>query len=101
MFSMDRDTSESPSARRVAVPLKITFSIFSERSSRARCSPSTHRTASMMFDFPHPFGPTMAVTPGSKWMEVLSAKLLKPWSSMLLRYMRRAAGAARWESPGR
>ena len=78
VFSMDRDTSARPSARRVAVPLKMTFSIFSLRSSRARCSPSTHRTASMMLDFPQPLGPTMAVMPGSKWMAVLSAKLLKP-----------------------
>src|SRR5690606_23647327 len=48
----------------------------------------TQRTASMMLDFPQPLGPTMAVTPGSKWTAVLSAKLLKPWSSMRLRYMR-------------
>ena len=43
----------------------MTSSIFAPRSARARCSPSTHRTASDTFDLPHPFGPTMAVTPGS------------------------------------
>ena len=40
-----------------------------------------------MFDFPHPFGPTTAVTPGSKRRVVLSAKDLNPWSLSALRYM--------------
>jgi len=39
-------------------PLKITSCIESPRKADARDSPRTQRTASMMFDFPHPFGPT-------------------------------------------
>jgi hypothetical protein len=52
----------------------------SPRSSLARDSPKTQRTASMMFDFPQPLGPTTPINwPGnSKW--VGSTKDLKPES---------------------
>src|SRR5262249_48183595 len=50
----------------------------------ALCSPRIQRTASTMFDFPDPFGPTMAVMPDAKSSCVLSAKLLKPTSSRRL-----------------
>jgi hypothetical protein len=43
---------------RAVEPLKITSCIDSPRSSEARDSPSTQRTASMMLDLPQPFGPT-------------------------------------------
>ena len=46
-------------------PWKITSSIFAPRITRARCSPSTQRTASETLDLPQPLGPTMAVTPAS------------------------------------
>ena len=57
------------------------------RNAFADCSPSTQRMASEIFDFPHPFGPTMAATPGTKFRVVLSAKDLKPRAVRLLRYM--------------
>src|SRR5690606_11447038 len=63
LFSMVRDTSARLAGLRFTVPLKMMFSIFSERSIRVLCSPNTHRIASTTFDLPHPLGPTMAVTP--------------------------------------
>ncbi len=45
---------------RLPEPLKITSCIDSPRSSLAFDSPSTQRTASMMFDLPQPFGPDHA-----------------------------------------
>ncbi len=70
---------------RVVVPLKITSCMDSPRSSLARDSPSTQRTASMMLDLPQPLGPTTPTSwPGStNW--VGSAKDLKPASLMELR----------------
>src|SRR5438309_6095975 len=52
------------------------------------CSPRTHRIASTTLDLPHPFGPTTAVSPGAKLIEVGSKKDLKPTTSRLLRRMR-------------
>src|SRR6266481_4827127 len=57
------ETSAKPTGLRVSAPLKITSAISSPRSDLADCSPSAHRTASSTFDFPQPFGPTIAVTP--------------------------------------
>lgn len=64
------DTSASPSCLRPSVPLKITSAISPPRSALADCSPSTQRIASAMLDFPHPFGPTIAVMPGWKSRDV-------------------------------
>jgi hypothetical protein len=43
--------------------------------------------ASEIFDFPQPFGPTMAETPGRKFKEVLSAKDLKPKRVRFFKYI--------------
>jgi hypothetical protein len=83
-FEKCSDTSATFTARRADDPWKITSSIFAPRISRARCSPSTQRTASETLDLPQPFGPTIAVTPGSKTSWVASANDLKPWSSSLV-----------------
>ena len=83
------DTSQSCAGRRVSAPSKITSCILPPRSAFALCSPSTQRIESAMFDLPHPFGPTTAVTPGSKRRVVGSANDLKPCSLSALRYMRR------------
>src|SRR5436190_931834 len=56
----------------------MTSSIFLPRRSRAWPEPSTHLMESTMFVLPEPFGPTMAVTPPSKWISVCRAKVLKP-----------------------
>jgi hypothetical protein len=42
------------------------------------CSPRAHSTASVMFDFPEPLGPTITLTPGEKTSRVRSGKDLKP-----------------------
>src|SRR5437762_12316196 len=76
-----RETSAKPMGLRVSLPLKITSAISSPRKDFADCSPSTQRTASSTFDFPQPFGPTIAVTPSLKLRTVLSANYLKPNSS--------------------
>src|ERR1043165_8062809 len=81
------DTSPMPIGLRPSVPLKITSAISPPRSALADCSPSTQRMASETLDLPQPFGPTMAVTPGWKLSEVLSAKDLNPKTVRFLRYM--------------
>ena len=72
-------------AGRASVPLKRTSSIFAPRSAVGRCSPSTQRMASETLLLPQPLGPTMAISPGSKWSFVRSAKLLNPVISKDLR----------------
>ena len=57
LFSKCSDTSAMFTALRADEPWKITSSIFAPRMARARCSPSTQRTASETFDLPLPFGP--------------------------------------------
>src|SRR6266576_4027063 len=84
---MVRDTSAIPRGFRPSVTLKITSAISPPRRALADCSPSTQRIASDTFDLPHPLGPTMAVTPGWKLREVLSAKDLNPKTVKFLRYM--------------
>src|SRR5687768_14769038 len=61
-----------------AEPLKITSCMCSPRSCLADDSPSTQRTASITFDFPHPFGPTTPTSWPGTAMEVGSTKDLKP-----------------------
>jgi hypothetical protein len=84
-FSKWSDTSATFTGLRADDPWKMTSSIFAPRSVRARCSPSTQRTASETFDLPHPFGPTIAVTPGSKTNSVSSANDLNPCSSSFVK----------------
>ena len=82
------DTSHRLRGLRVSVPLNTTSASFVQRRAVGRCSPSTQRIASETLDFPHPFGPTMAIMPGSNVSLVLSAKLLKPSMSSCFRYTR-------------
>ncbi|MNY00034.1 hypothetical protein D3C86_1325130 [compost metagenome] len=84
LLSNVSDTSAKFAALRFFVPLKMIFSIFSERSIRVLCSPKTQRIASTTFDFPQPLGPTIAVTPSLKLMVILSPKLLNPFISSLV-----------------
>ena len=63
-------------------PLKITSAIDSPRRFFAESSPSTQRTASITFDFPHPFGPTTPTILVGNDIFVGSTKLLKPDSFM-------------------
>ena len=57
-------TSARPSAGRLAVPAKMTSSIFCERTADGAWAPSTQPMASTTLDLPLPFGPTTTVTPG-------------------------------------
>src|SRR5512133_906815 len=77
-LSKTSSTDERDAGLRVLVPLKITSCIDSPRSSLARDSPSTQRTASMMLDLPQPLGPTTPTSwPGSMKL-VGSANDLNP-----------------------
>ncbi len=58
-------TSARPRAGRLAVPAKITSSIFWLRTALGAWAPSTQAMASTTLDLPDPFGPTTTVTPGS------------------------------------
>src|SRR3954470_5761482 len=79
-LSIVSDTSARPRAWRLAVPAKMTSSIFDDRTALGAWAPSTHATASTMLDLPLPFGPTTTVTPGSNSSVVVSANDLKPLS---------------------
>ena len=71
-------TLERLEALRLVVPLKMTSCIDSPRSSLARLSPNTQRTASMMLDLPQPFGPTTPTNCPGSIKVVGSANDLKP-----------------------
>src|SRR5690606_22216282 len=79
-----KETSARLAGLRVFVPLKIIFSIFSERNVFVLCSPNTQRMASTTLDLPQPLGPTIAVTPSLQFMVILSLKLLNPLISSLV-----------------
>lgn len=64
----------------------MTSSIAWPRSCLALCSPSTHKTASEMFDLPDPLGPTTTVMPGSSESTARSANDLNPLRTSDLRY---------------
>src|SRR5258705_3948425 len=84
---MVSETSAMPSGLRPSVQLKITSAISPPRSALADCSPSTQRMASDTLDLPQPLGPTIAVMPGKKLSEVLSAKDLNPRTVRFFRYI--------------
>ena len=65
---------------RVVEPLKMTSAIDSPRNVFAEDSPMTHRTASMIFDLPHPLGPTTAHKLVGNGTVVGSTNDLKPAS---------------------
>ncbi len=87
VLSNTSDTSATLTGRRPVDPWKITSSIFPPRNRRGDCSPNTQRTASEMFDFPQPFGPTIAVTPASNGNSTVPTNDLKPDSSSRLNLM--------------
>ena len=86
-LSSTRSTSARPEALRAEEPAKMTSSMAWPRRFLALRSPSTHRTASEMFDLPDPLGPTTAVMPGSSVSALRSAKDLKPLRTRDFRYM--------------
>src|SRR3984957_9936689 len=72
---------------RPGAPPKITSCIDCPRTATGDCSPSAHRTASVTFDFPEPFGPTITLTPGPNSSRVRSGNDLKPLIVIDFRYM--------------
>ncbi len=85
-LSMVSETSARPSALRLAVPAKMTSSIFCERTALGAWAPSTQPMASTTLDLPLPLGPTTTVTPGSRSSTVASANDLNPFRVRVLRY---------------
>src|SRR3712207_4520647 len=78
-------TEAIPTGLRSRVPAKMTSSMRLPRRLFADCSPRTQLIASLRFDLPHPFGPTMAAMP-APWKRISerSQKDLNPWSSTRL-----------------
>ena len=58
-----RLTCANPDGLRSRAPLKINSCMRAPRNVFADCSPNTQLIASLILDFPQPFGPTMAATP--------------------------------------
>src|SRR5437868_5338324 len=83
-------TSTSASLREATPwpPAKITSCIVWPRTARGDCSPSAHRTASVMFDLPDPFGPMITAMPGANSSRVRFGNDLKPLSVIARRCMR-------------
>src|SRR4051794_13972974 len=75
-------TSTSASLREATPwpPAKITSCIVWPRIASGDCSPSAHRTASVMFDLPDPFGPMITAMPGPNSSRVRFGNDLKPLS---------------------
>src|SRR6266850_2475052 len=80
LLSKNNSTLARATGFRRDEPLKITSCIESPRRAEARDSPRTHRTASMMFDFPQPFGPTTPTSCPGTFTVAGSTKDLKPAS---------------------
>ena len=87
-LSIVRLTCARPRDGLIAVPAKMTSCMLEPRNCLAACSPITQASASTIFDFPEPFGPTTAVIPGWKRSVVGRANDLKPRRVSSLRYTR-------------
>src|SRR3954452_5755154 len=83
-------TSTSASLREATPwpPAKMTSCIVCPRIASGDCSPSAHRTASVMFDLPEPFGPMITAIPGPNSSRVRFGNDLKPLSVSDLRCIR-------------
>ena len=93
-------TSAAPVGLRASEPLKMTSSIFSPRRLFALCSPMTQVRASATLLLPHPFGPTIAVTPRSKDSSARSENDLKPDDFQTVEAHVRRAGMVGGAGPG-
>src|SRR3984957_14265436 len=83
-LSNTSSTEALPTGLRAEEPLNTTSAMFSPRRCLAESSPITQRTASMMFDLPQPFGPTIPVRLLGKPTWVGSTNDLKPASLILV-----------------
>ena len=87
LSSRTSSTSAALAPWRPGAPPKITSCIDCPRTASGDCSPSAHSTASVMFDLPDPFGPTITLTPGPNSSLVRSGKDLKPLRTIDFRYI--------------
>src|SRR5689334_3803058 len=88
--SLSSSTSSTSAPRppwRPGAPPKITSCMDCPRTASGDCSPSAHSTASVMFDLPEPFGPTITLTPGPNSSRVRSGNDLKPLRMIDFKYM--------------
>ena len=87
-------TSTSANRRRCwpFPPAKITSCIVWPRTAVGLCSPRAQRTASVMFDLPQPFGPTITLTPGENVSRVRSGNDLNPLRLISFRYISSVGG---------
>src|SRR6266568_4295655 len=85
LLSKRSSTEARPTGARSPAPLKMTSCIDSPRSADALDSPSTQRTASMTFDLPQPFGPTMPTSCPGVAMVTGSTNDLNPASLISVR----------------
>ena len=88
-LSRTSSTSHSPDGWRRAEPPNSTSAATCVRSSLGGWLAIAHCRPSATFDLPEPFGPTMTAMPRSKCSSTGSAKLLKPRSFSVFRYMGR------------
>src|SRR5205807_5351686 len=91
LSSSTSSTSAVLLAWRPGAPAKITSCIDCPRTATGDCSPSAHSTASVIFDFPEPLGPTTTLTPGPNSRRVRSGNDLKPFSAIDFRYTARSS----------
>src|ERR1700690_1999063 len=83
-------TSSTPAPLRDGTPrppAKMTSCIDCPRTATGDCSPSAHSTASVTFDLPEPFGPTITLVPGPNSRRVRSGNDLNPLTVIAFRYM--------------
>jgi hypothetical protein len=78
-LSITTSTSAAPDPLTPCPPAKITSFMSWPRTASGDCSPSAHSTASVMFDLPDPFGPTITETPVPNSSLVRCGKDLKPF----------------------
>ena len=102
-LSSTSSTSHSPDGCRRAEPPNSTSAATCVRSSLGGCEAIAHCSPSATFDLPEPFGPTITETPRSKCSSTGSAKLLKPRSLSVFRYIGVyfLRPASRWTSAAR
>ena len=77
-------TSARPSGGALAVPAKMTSSIFDPRMLDGPCSPITQARASTTLDLPEPLGPTIAEMPEARLIVEGWEKDLKPLKLMFV-----------------
>ena len=85
-LSKINSTDASPEGANCFVPIKIKFADFSALIDFALSLPRTKHNASVIFDFPEPFGPRTQLISGVNGISVFFGKLLNPCITSFLIY---------------